>query len=352
MARRIARFFPDREIYMRSNGEMRFLRISSSLQFMVVTGLLLVALGWLAITGTTLLMRVEIEARAAKVASSAGRMEAFQSSVDGIAERLEARQRRLDMLVGRYFGEFPDKQKTALRVSANARLGDIEQQQLAFAGRLNAVAAQRSQLAETTLRRLGINTNPIAGRSRAGIGGPFIPLASNEAALVRLDQSLNRLDRLERTVLALPATIPASPVMLSSTFGVRSDPFNGAAAMHTGLDMRGRYGQPIYAAAPGRVIKVGPWSGYGNVIVIDHGHGIETRYGHLSGFAVREGAVVTPGQQIARMGSTGRSTGNHLHFEVRINGRAVNPRPFLEASRDVLEIQARVGQRLADGERG
>ncbi|MGE0776383.1 MAG: M23 family metallopeptidase, partial [Sphingomonadaceae bacterium] len=133
---------------------------------------------------------------------------------------------------------------------------------------------------------------------------------------------------------------------LSSRFGVRSDPFTGGAAMHTGLDIRGAYGQPIYAAAPGRVIRVGRWSGYGNVVVIDHGHGIETRYGHLSGFDVRPGATIKAGEQIARMGSTGRSTGNHLHFEVRINGRAVNPRPYLEASSDVLEIKAGAGRRF------
>jgi murein DD-endopeptidase MepM/ murein hydrolase activator NlpD len=119
--------------------------------------------------------------------------------------------------------------------------------------------------------------------------------------------------------------------------------------MHTGLDIRGAFGQPIYAAAAGRVVRVGPWSGYGNVVVIDHGHGIETRYGHLSGFNTRPGAVVKAGEQIARMGSTGRSTGNHLHFEVRINGRAVNPRPYLEASADVLEIKAGAGRRFAGG---
>jgi len=133
----------------------------------------------------------------------------------------------------------------------------------------------------------------------------------------------------------------------SSTFGVRSDPFTHGAAMHTGLDIRGAFAQPIYAAAAGRVIRIGPWSGYGNVVVIDHGHGIETRYGHLSSFTARPGQIVKAGDQIARMGSTGRSTGNHLHFEVRINGRAVNPLPFLEASTDVLEIKASAGRRFA-----
>jgi murein DD-endopeptidase MepM/ murein hydrolase activator NlpD len=134
--------------------------------------------------------------------------------------------------------------------------------------------------------------------------------------------------------------------MLSSSYGYRSDPFTGAGAMHSGLDFPGPLGTPILAAAPGRVTFVGQRSGYGNVVEIDHGQGILTRYAHLSGFTARVGEQVTAGQQIAKMGSTGRSTGSHLHFEVRLNGVAVNPRRFLEAKADVLEVKADARQRV------
>lgn len=348
---------------MRSNGEVRFLRISTAIQLKIVALFLLVGLVWLIATGMTLLQRANVEreraalgARAAAVAKSAGRVEAFRSSVDGIAERLERRQHRLDKMVRRYFGRFDGQraQPVALNKAQpeTERLAMLEKRQIAFANRLSAMADARSDRAEYALRRFGLAPRNAAPRFRevaGGEGGPLIPLSQSEAALLRLGTTLTRLDRLERMLMALPSTLPATPVLLSSTFGVRADPFTHGAAMHAGLDIKGARGQPIYAAAGGRVVRVGPWSGYGNVVVIDHGQGIETRYGHLSGFTVRPGAVVHAGDQVARMGSTGRSTGNHLHFEVRINGRAVNPRPFLEASADVLEIKAGARRRFAGG---
>lgn len=357
---RVARYFRDREIFMRSNGEVRFIRISTTLQLKIVAALLAAALFWIGLTAAALVQRVMVEReraalgeRAAVVAKSAGRVAAFRSSVDDIAARVEARQHRLDRVVSRYFGRIeaaPAARPLALKggLPETQRLADLERQQIAFAAALGDAAAQRSVKAETALRRYGINPRTIAQSLPEGVGGPYVPIAGNSpAALERLGRMLTRLDRLERVLMAVPSTLPATPVMLSSPFGVRSDPFTGGAAMHTGLDIRGAFGQPIYAAAAGRVIRVSPWSGYGNVVVIDHGHGIETRYGHLSGFTTHPGAIVKAGEQIARMGSTGRSTGNHLHFEVRINGRAVNPRPYLEASADVLEIKAGAGRRFA-----
>lgn len=348
---------------MRSNGQVRFVRISTALQLKVVGSLLAVLLLWLAMTGVALFQRAVVaEERAAlgereaAVAASAGRVAAFRSSVDGIAARVEARQRQLDRVVGRYFGKI-EGAPAARPIAANGplpeakRLNDLERQQMAFAAALTDAAAARSAKAEAALRKYGINPRAIAQPMPEGVGGPYVPVTSGPASLERLGKTLNRLDRLERALMAVPSTLPTTPVMLSSPFGVRSDPFMGGAAMHTGLDIRGVRGQPIHASAPGRVIRVGYWGGYGNVVVIDHGHGIETRYGHLSGFTVRPGATVKAGEQIGLMGSTGRSTGNHLHFEVRINGRAVNPRPYLEASADVLEIKAGAGRRFAGGVR-
>ena len=152
--------------------------------------------------------------------------------------------------------------------------------------------------------------------------------------------------RLERTLVAVPSGNPANVLMMSSGFGYRRDPFTGAGAMHAGVDFRGPIGTPILAAAPGRVSFVGVKSGYGNVVEVDHGQGIMTRYAHLSGFTSKVGAQVTAGQQIAKMGSTGRSTGSHLHFEVRLTGVAVNPRRFLEATADVLEVKTAARPRV------
>lgn len=107
--------------------------------------------------------------------------------------------------------------------------------------------------------------------------------------------------------------------------------------MHSGLDFRGPIGAPIVAAAKGRVVFVGRRSGYGNVVEISHGNGLMTRYAHMSRFAARVGQQVGAGDRIGAIGNTGRSTGPHLHFEVRIHGRAVNPRTFLEKAPHVLE---------------
>jgi murein DD-endopeptidase MepM/ murein hydrolase activator NlpD len=156
---------------------------------------------------------------------------------------------------------------------------------------------------------------------------------------------------MELTLAAIPSGRPTAAPMETSSFGYRRDPFNGMAAFHAGIDFTGAYGQPIQAAERGRVSFVGQRQGYGNVVEVDHGNGILTRYAHLSRFAARVGDKVTRGQTIAKMGSTGRSTGTHLHFEVRVNGDAVNPRRFLEARQDVLEIQQLAKQRVVRSNR-
>ena len=355
------RLFPDREIYMRSNGQVRFLRLSTELQLKIAGVVLFLMLAAVGLAAGTLAMGLEVERqraalgqKAEMVQKTAGKVAVFQSSIDDVADRIEVRQERLDALVRHYFGTIDGKSgPVAINGTkpAPARLTAVEREQIEFAAALNVAAAERVQTAETTLRKLGIDPRAIAGKSRpTAVGGPFLPLDEDDAdaRLAELDASLNRLDRLERAILAVPAQMPARPMSLTSRFGARSDPFNGRRAFHAGLDIRGRHGQPIYATAAGRVVSVGARSGYGKMVVIDHGHGLETRYAHLSGYTVSSGQIVKPGQQIARMGSTGRSTGTHLHYEVRLNGRVLNPHSFLEASSHVREIQAQAGSRIAN----
>jgi murein DD-endopeptidase MepM/ murein hydrolase activator NlpD len=169
----------------------------------------------------------------------------------------------------------------------------------------------------------------------------------------RLASALSRMEFLESSLMTIPSGRPTLAPMQSSSYGYRRDPFNGHAAFHAGIDFPGSHGQPILAAAAGKVSFVGQRSGYGNVVEVSHGNGLMTRYAHLSGFAARVGEQVDRGVMIARMGSTGRSTGDHLHFEVRLNGQPINPRRFLEARKDVLQVQQIATARLADvGHRG
>jgi murein DD-endopeptidase MepM/ murein hydrolase activator NlpD len=136
---------------------------------------------------------------------------------------------------------------------------------------------------------------------------------------------------------ALPLATPVDTPVRSSPFGERTDPFTGQAAFHPGQDFAGRYGEAIHVTAPGVVSFVGQRSGYGNCVEVDHGYGFKTRYGHLSGFVVGVGTPVKTGDVIGRMGSTGRSTGVHLHYEVWASGRLLNPTPFLKAGEPALK---------------
>ncbi|HET9145099.1 MAG TPA: M23 family metallopeptidase, partial [Sphingomicrobium sp.] len=186
---------------------------------------------------------------------------------------------------------------------------------------------------------LGIK--PAAAGQPSGVGGPFESVGN--PTFKALFNSWKKLDQLQNDVIAIPSDKPIrAEVTFTSGYGVRADPFHAGAAMHPGIDLAGAYGTPIYATADGTVMRAG-WNngGYGNLVEIDHGRGISTRYGHMSAILVHAGDHVTRGQQIGRMGSTGRSTGNHLHYEVRIDGRPVNPIPFMKSTDYVLAMQKR-----------
>nr|WP_184087074.1 M23 family metallopeptidase [Sphingomonas xinjiangensis] len=152
-----------------------------------------------------------------------------------------------------------------------------------------------------------------------------------DAQFRTLFDSWKKMDGSEPTVIAVPSMQPVDKVVFTSHFGVRSDPFRGTATMHAGVDIPGAIGTPIYATADGVVSHAGRQGGYGNLIQINHGRGLETRYGHLSKILVADNTKVHRGQLIGLMGSTGRSTGSHLHYEVRMDGRALNPVPFLQS---------------------
>lgn len=166
-------------------------------------------------------------------------------------------------------------------------------------------------------------------------------LASGDQKFRALFNSWKQLDEVGQGLIAIPSARPVQSISFTSGFGVRSDPFRHSAAMHAGIDLAGPTGTPVYATADGIVSYSGWMHGYGNLVEIAHGKAIETRYGHLSKLLVKPNTRVKRGQLIALMGSTGRSTGSHLHYEVRLDGRAVNPMPYLQATDYLMAMQKR-----------
>jgi murein DD-endopeptidase MepM/ murein hydrolase activator NlpD len=186
---------------------------------------------------------------------------------------------------------------------------------------------------------LGLDVTQLeAAAPRAGVGGPFVPVklppdaGTFERQLYRINITRAQVERLNRTLALVPYRKPVvGEVEFTSGFGVRSDPFLGRPAMHTGLDFRAATGDPVRATANGKVASSGWAGGYGRMVEIDHGNGLSTRYGHLSEIGVKVGDTIKIGQVIGAVGSTGRSTGPHLHYETRIDGEAVDPQKFLRA---------------------
>ncbi|UZW55330.1 M23 family metallopeptidase [Sphingobium sp. JS3065] len=154
-------------------------------------------------------------------------------------------------------------------------------------------------------------------------------LGPADVGFSNLFSSLQRLDGQAKSANYIPSGRPVEKLSLTSNFGVRSAPFNGGARMHKGIDIPGPMGTKIYATADGIVNRAGWANGYGNLVQISHGGGMETRYGHMSKLLVASNSYVRRGQLIGLMGSTGRSTGSHLHYEVRLDGQAINPVPFV-----------------------
>jgi murein DD-endopeptidase MepM/ murein hydrolase activator NlpD len=148
-----------------------------------------------------------------------------------------------------------------------------------------------------------------------------------------LSRALDDIDSLRETALEMPVGMPVRAEYVSSGFGLRVDPFLKRPAFHSGLDLVASMGTTVYAAAPGRVVKAGRNGGYGKMVEIEHADGMITRYGHLSKILVTAGMPVDAGMPIGQVGSTGRSTGPHLHYETRRNGEAVNPSIYLKAGK-------------------
>jgi murein DD-endopeptidase MepM/ murein hydrolase activator NlpD len=224
-------------------------------------------------------------------------------------------------------------------VRLQSSLDQVEGRQIAALSSVEDGMESRMRRMRGVVTDLGLDMAQLeAATPRAGMGGPFVPvkLAANagpfERQLYQINITRSQVDRLNRTLALVPYRKPViGEVEFTSGFGVRSDPFLGRPAMHTGLDFRAAMGDPVRATANGKVSSAGWAGGYGRMVEIDHGNGLATRYGHLSEIGVKIGDPIKIGQVIGAVGSTGRSTGPHLHYETRIDGEAVDPQKFLRA---------------------
>jgi murein DD-endopeptidase MepM/ murein hydrolase activator NlpD len=365
---RLQSWFPDREFFMRSRGQVRFVTVTSKMQMAAAGGVLAVLLAWggtMGVVGFMQYHRADLLNREARVEKSEHRVATYRQNIGKVADDLRRRQDFIEDVMPMLPDDVKrgetvsnsksEAQKTVEKVSASipeaAGLARLEARQLAFVENLTRYADRRAKRDEAALRKLGLDPRTVLASMRAAQGGPLQKLAtsrdgSTDPRFERLGLSLARMDALEEGLQGVPHVTPAEGGLITSGFGYRSDPFTGGGAFHPGLDFRGAYGAPIHAAAEGRVSFVGQIRGYGNVVEISHGNGLLTRYAHMSKTLAKVGQHVAAGAVIGKIGSTGRSTGPHLHFEVRANNRVVNPRPFLERAPDVLkEARGKIASR-------
>jgi len=251
--------------------------------------------------------------------------------------RLESRAPVIVQVQPNQFAKIQGVDNVLVRLQTS--LDQVERRQMAALNAVEDSMESRVRRMRGVFADLGLDMAELeAATPRASVGGPFVPVklppgaGAFERQLYRINVTRAQVERLNRTLALVPYRKPViGEVEFTSGFGVRSDPFLGRPAMHTGLDFRAATGDPVRATANGKVVSSGWSGGYGRMVEIDHGNGLSTRYGHLSEINVRVGDQIRIGQVIGAVGSTGRSTGPHLHYETRIDGDAVDPQKFLRA---------------------
>jgi murein DD-endopeptidase MepM/ murein hydrolase activator NlpD len=371
LAARVRKLFTDRDFIFHDGRDLRRFSIAGRTQAVVasVGALTLVFSGYgvaQAMAGAISISGVagkdtSPQAQVAEMAKQVEKMQADVASAKEAAKLHAARVEQRQALIAATMGGNVDRAKIEQQIPGTANktsavteeviepLRRLENRQLALAGKARATAEARYQQTAAKLIALGLSPDRYAGNFKiveGGMGGPLEAADGDDAAATDSDAQFRslfltwkKLDTLEQTVISIPSMQPVDHVQFTSTFGVRSDPFRGTAAMHAGVDIPGAIGTPIYATADGFIARAGKAGGYGNMVEIDHGRGISTRYGHMSKILVEPNTRVKRGQIIGLMGSTGRSTGSHLHYEVRVDGKAVNPIPFLQTGDYLVAVQ-------------
>lgn len=263
----------------------------------------------------------------------------------------------LDIMAGALADTARDRDAEAAAVDAEkARTAAVAKQKAEMEARNSVIFGKLEEALTVSVKPLdrmfrdaGLNPDDLLSAVKSGYsgqGGPLSPISLSTMGLsgspdeTRANAILQGLDSLNMYRIAafkVPLGLPLKTgFRLTSGFGGRNDPINGSARMHEGQDLAGDYGDPVYATADGTVTYAGWENGYGRLVKITHAFGIETRYGHLSQIEVNVGQKVSRGEKIGDMGNSGRSTGTHLHYEVRLSGTAVNPMTFIRAAKDVF----------------
>lgn len=374
-ALRWRRMFPERQIYLRSNGQVKYVALPPVVQFAACLAVCCITI-WVGIASANLIFEDELlAARDRQLKEIQDAYAGMSAEVAQIQQRfltatleLEAKHRLLTNLAGQKQPvtkiPAPSSQsglQTARPGQAELAFGDqFEGNVRSLEARLSTIDAAQSDLLfrfgkdadgtidalEKLIGQTGLNVEKVvarAGKTRPATGGPLIPLPPSRAAdspgFANITNRLGRLELLRETLFSLPLAGPLDRYYISSNYGYRRDPFTHVRAFHSGIDMVAPKGNPVRAPAPGRVIFAGRNGPYGNMIELDHGNGIHSRYGHLSKINVKPGDRVVLRTLIGLVGSTGRSGTPHLHYEVWADGQPRNPRSFMKAGENVFQKQ-------------
>ncbi|MDP2697815.1 M23 family metallopeptidase [Thalassospira sp.] len=286
-------------------------------------------------------------------------MGALQQQIDGITNRNLALRDELETVetvmsrVMRERDQAVERSKNLQRDLADARqrIVDLHTVQKQAMERVAEHADSSISELESVLKMTGLPVESLLGDSfddvsPPGVGGPFIEFRPETPedevflnAALAVGSRMNQLASLQNVIKRMPLGDPADTYYVSSLFGKRKDPFNNKWAYHSGVDLAAPLKTPIYSTGPGKVTFAGWSETYGKMVDIDHGGGITTRYAHLNKILVKKGQDLNYRDKIALMGTSGRSTGSHVHYEVLVNGKEVDPIKFIEAGRYVFKAE-------------
>ena len=374
------RAFPERQIYHRSGGTVRYISISPWQQAICALGATALA-GWtIFLTGTFALggstgsltgssddRELAKYERWVQELRAKDALSRSQKALEELFEQLKGDENLdvsalkgdgADLLVQASIEEADDRQsRDSFRMTATldtsgnrVSVRNLKYNQERMLDEAEDLAIERAERARSVIQLTTIGSDRIM--ESAEMGGPLVSMANLTAGgdtLSAQDASFyNRLTETqarvaemqyyEQIVESLPLGAPVGvPFRYTSPYGIRVDPFIKRPRWHNGIDVAAYGGAPIVASGPGTVSFAGARSGYGRVVEVDHGYGFKSRYGHLRSITVSKGDTVNVGDLVGKMGTTGRSTGYHLHFEVFFNGKAYDPVKFLKAGRHVHE---------------
>src|SRR5262249_6698742 len=338
--RRLSRGSRRRNLPRQSEAVSTAVKMGIYSRMPAIRSALVVTALWLVATGIYFAFRDDVITRLIS-----GQME-LQNTYEDRTGELRA---QIDRIMGQ---QFLDQEQVEQRVNAllqrqariSLSLDKVEQKQAATLTDVEERIDTRARQMQSVLVDLGID----AGRASAKgvVGGPFVPVTPPQSAtsdferrLSRIDIGRAQIDRFRQTLVAIPVRKPViGEIETTSQFGMRMHPLLRRLAIHTGIDLRGDTGEPVRATATGKVTIAGRAGGYGKMVEISHGNRLATRYAHLSEISVKIGQVVRIGEIIGRIGSTGRATGPHLHYETRVNGEAVDPQKFLRAGSTLGDV--------------